>query len=337
MVQQAGLATTFGKNPMTASAIIEVVDVKKTFMVGSQTVQVLRGVSAQIQMGDFVIIVGPSGCGKSTLLHVILGLEEPSEGSVVFLGEKIYNNTSEDYRSDFRKKHIGMVYQQPNWIKSMTVAENVAFPMLLLGMDKDSARTRALELLGKLKMTEWADYMPTELSGGQQQRVSLARALSNNPEIIIADEPTGNLDYQTGQEVMLMLQDLNKNEQKTVVMVTHDLEYLKYANSAIKILDGQIDAVFDSSQIHELLSTTQSQQKRGSQSIGLALQVHQSSGIPTQSAEAVAQPEPVSTKPVKETSKVRSTRNSTQEEVGKRLVNKGNKADPIITVEDLDD
>lgn len=253
------------------SAIIEVSNIEKSFEVGSQVVPVLRGVTAKIEMGDFVIIVGPSGCGKSTLLHIILGLEEPSSGTVVFLGENIYNNTTEDYRSDFRKKHIGMVYQQPNWVKSMTVAENVSFPMLLLGMDKESSRARAIELLNKLRMGDWADYMPTELSGGQQQRVSLARALANNPEIIIADEPTGNLDYQTGQEVMQLLQELNTKEKKTVVMVTHDLEYLKYANSAIKIFDGKIDAIYSGSDIGDLQKN--SKQKRGVDGIASEIKV----------------------------------------------------------------
>lgn len=251
-----------------SSAIIEVTDVQKSFTVGSQLVQVLHQITLEITMGDFVIIVGPSGCGKSTLLHIILGLEQPSAGDVTFLGEKIYNNTTEDYRSDFRKKHIGMVYQQSNWVKSMTVAENVAFPMLLLGMDKVVARDRAFELLTKLKMQEWGDYMPSELSGGQQQRVSMARALANNPEIIIADEPTGNLDYQTGQEVMQLLRDLNTKEKKTVVMVTHDLEYLKYANRAIKIFDGRVQATYTESQINDLMGS--SQQKRG---VGVAEKV----------------------------------------------------------------
>lgn len=251
-----------------SSAIIEVTNVEKSFTVGSQLVQVLHQITVEITMGDFVIIVGPSGCGKSTLLHIILGLEQPTAGDVTFLGEKIYNNTTEDYRSDFRKKHIGMVYQQSNWVKSMTVAENVAFPMLLLGMDKVAARERSFELLTKLKMQEWGDYMPSELSGGQQQRVSMARALANNPEIIIADEPTGNLDYQTGQEVMQLLRDLNTKEKKTVVMVTHDLEYLKYANRAIKIFDGRVEATYTENQINDLIGS--SQNKRG---VGVAEKV----------------------------------------------------------------
>jgi len=257
-----------------SSAIIEVTDVEKSFEVGTQVVKVLHQVTVEIAMGDFVIIVGPSGCGKSTLLHIILGLEKPSTGEVTFLGEKIYQNTTEDFRSDFRKKHIGMVYQQSNWVKSMSVAENVAFPMLLLGMDKIAAHERAVQLLAKLKMQEWADYMPSELSGGQQQRVSLARALANNPEIIIADEPTGNLDYQTGQEVMQLLQELNTKEKKTIVMVTHDLEYLKYANRAIKMFDGRVEATYTENQIVDLINS--SHQKRG---LAVAEQVAQSSSI----------------------------------------------------------
>lgn len=243
------------------AAIIEISGIEKSFLVGEQVVPVLRGIDATINMGDFVVIVGPSGCGKSTLLHIILGLEKPSSGTVVFLGESIYKDTTEDYRSDFRKKHIGMVYQQPNWVKSMTVVENVAFPMLLLGMDKDTAVAHGRELLAQLKMEEWADYMPTELSGGQQQRVSMARALANNPEIIIADEPTGNLDYQTGQELMQLLSDLNQKHSKTIIMVTHDLEYLKFAHSAIQIFDGKIKAILGSREIDEFLQTTK--QKRG--------------------------------------------------------------------------
>lgn len=278
-----------------SSAIIEVSGVEKSFEVGTQLVKVLHQVTVEIAMGDFVIIVGPSGCGKSTLLHIILGLEKPSQGEVIFLGEKIYHNTTEDYRSDFRKKHIGMVYQQSNWVKSMSVAENVAFPMLLLGMDKIAAHERAVELLAKLKMQEWAEYMPSELSGGQQQRVSLARALANNPEIIIADEPTGNLDYQTGQEVMQLLQELNAKEKKTIVMVTHDLEYLKYANRAIKMFDGRVEATYTENQIADLMSV--SHQKRG---LAVAEQVAQNNHISSNSPkvdlstlELVADVEPV--------------------------------------------
>lgn len=235
-----------------AKPLIEVKNVFKSFKVGVQDIQVLKDVTVTISAGDFVLILGPSGCGKSTLLHVLLGLEPPTTGSVSFLGENIYLNTVEDDRSDFRKKHIGMVYQQPNWVKSLSVRENVAFPLILLGLDKPRAIAKARETLKQLEMEEWAGYIPTELSGGQQQRVALARALVNNPDIIIADEPTGNLDYDTGQNIMKLLKDLNETTSKTVIMVTHDLEYLKYARTVIKMLDGKVVGVYDESQKEEV-------------------------------------------------------------------------------------
>lgn len=237
---------------MAGSVLIDIKNIKKNFKVGEQIIPILKGVSFSINQGEFTIILGPSGCGKSTLLHIMLGLEKPSEGDIIFLGENIYANTDEDYRSSFRKKHIGMIYQQPNWIKSMNVVDNVAFPLMLLGMQKELANQKAMERLTSLSMQNWANYIPTELSGGQQQRIALARGLMNNPEIIIADEPTGNLDFQSGQLVMELLQGLNK-EGRTIVMVTHDLEYLKFANRAVRMLDGNILDIYDQSRIEELL------------------------------------------------------------------------------------
>lgn len=233
-------------------AVIVVDQVKKTFRVGDLDVPVIKGISLEIAFGDFAVIVGPSGCGKSTLLHILLGLETPNSGDVIFLGDSIYQKSSEDDRSDFRKKHIGMIYQQPNWIKSMNVVENVAFPLMMLGMDKPEAIKRALELLAEIQLSDWAYHIPTELSGGQQQRVALARALANNPEIIIADEPTGNLDYQAGQDVMQLLADLNKNQEKTIIMVTHDMEYLSYAKTAFQLFDGQLVNTFTGKGIAEM-------------------------------------------------------------------------------------
>lgn len=236
-----------------SDTIVQVKDVKKNFVVGDQDIQVLKGISFNILMGDFSIILGPSGCGKSTLLHIILGLEKPSQGQVVFLGEDIYDNTNEDYRSNFRKKHIGMIYQQPNWIKSMNVVENVAFPLLLLGMEKQQALEKAYEMLKQVELEGWANYMPTELSSGQQQRIALARGICNNPEIIIADEPTGNLDFQSGQDMMQLLLNLKTQHGKTIIMVTHDLEYLKFANKAIRMLDGNLLNVYNETEIDGLL------------------------------------------------------------------------------------
>ena len=243
--------------------IISVSDISKHFRVGMQDVQILKKISFKIKTGDFCIIFGPSGCGKSTLLHTILGLEAPSEGVVTFLSQNMYQNTSEDDRSEFRKVHIGMVYQQPNWIKSLTVLENIAFPLLLLGEERKQTLEKAKIILRTLEMTDWAGYNPTELSSGQQQRTALARALVTNPEVIIADEPTGNLDYESGQGLMQLITNLNKTENKTVVMVTHDLEYLKFAKTAIRMFNGEVVGEYEEKDKHKLLNEIKSKRGNG--------------------------------------------------------------------------
>lgn len=236
------------------SPIISVTNVKKSFRVGNQDVQILKGVTFDVHDGDFVIVSGPSGSGKSTLLHIMLGLEEPSSGTVSIVGEDIYSYRTEDDRAVLRKQLVGMVYQQPNWIKSLSVIENVAFPLLLLGREKNESIDKAHALLEKVSMTDWARYKPTELSSGQQQRIAMARALINNPEIIIADEPTGNLDYNSGQTVMQILQDLNTQEKRTIVMVTHDLEYIRFAKSVIRIMDGKVMEILEGKNKDNLLN-----------------------------------------------------------------------------------
>ena len=243
--------------------IISVQNVSKSFKVGIQNVPVLKDVSFVIRKDDFLIIFGPSGCGKSTLLHTMLGLEAPSRGTIEFLGKNLYQNTSEDERSEFRKVHVGMVYQQPNWIKSLTVLENIAFPLLLLGQERKQTIEKAKIILSTLEMTDWAFYNPTELSSGQQQRIALARGLVTNPEVIIADEPTGNLDYESGQELMKLLTHLNKTENKTVVMVTHDLEYLNFAKTAIRMFNGEVVGNYEEKDKHKLLSEVKSKRGNG--------------------------------------------------------------------------
>jgi putative ABC transport system ATP-binding protein len=235
---------------MSTSAIA-ISQVSKSFKTAKQAVPVLKEIDLTVDQGDFLIIFGPSGCGKSTLLHVVLGLEPPNQGQVKLLGHKLFNIhqeqrqvvVDEDRVADFRKQHVGMVYQQTYWVKSLNVLNNVAFPLWLLGQDKQLALDRAKEVLETVGMLDWSDYIPTELSSGQQQRVNLARALISNPEILIADEPTGNLDYEAGVELMKMLLKLNQAG-KTVVMVTHDLEYLPYADKAAEMLDGRIKGVY---------------------------------------------------------------------------------------------
>lgn len=252
-------ATTQQQNAVVddKNAIIKIVNLNKTFKVGIQEVQVLKNVNVKFNLGDFTVILGPSGCGKSTLLHILLGLEVPTSGKVLFLGDEIYANTDEDQRSDLRKRHIGMMFQQANWIKSLRVLENVAFPLILLGMEKAQALARAYDMLEQMDMSKWAYYFPTELSGGQQQRVSLARALVNSPGIIVADEPTGNLDYKAGQDIMKLLVKLNKEKDITVIMVTHDLEYLSFAKSAIRMLDGEVIGVYNQDEKAKLISELQ--------------------------------------------------------------------------------
>ena len=222
--------------------IVEVEDLYKTFKVGIQKVDVLNGISLKIYRGDMMVIFGPSGCGKSTLLHSIIGLEPPTKGKVRILGHDIYAYKNEDDRSEIRKKMIGMVYQQPNWIKSLNVIENIGFPMMLSGEDSQKTTEKAMKLLKDIKMEGWADYSPYELSSGQQQKTALCRALITNPEIIIADEPTGNLDYESGKELMNLLVDLNQNNGKTIIMVTHDLEYLRYTKHFVRLINGKLDS-----------------------------------------------------------------------------------------------
>lgn len=245
--------------------IITVKKVNKSFQVGTQSVAVLKDISFEIETGDFVIIFGPSGCGKSTLLHTLLGLEPPTSGSVMTLEQSVYGNLgikSEDERAEFRKRHVGMVYQQANWIKSLSVIENIAFPLKLLGTFKDKAISQSEIMLRSVGMIEHRDYIPSELSSGQQQKIALARALVTNPELIIADEPTGNLDFESGQELMLMLTKLNKELKKTVIMVTHDLEYLSYAKTAIRMFDGMVVGIYKDGDKNKLMSEIKG--KRGS-------------------------------------------------------------------------
>lgn len=241
--------------------VMSVEHVDKNFMVGVQEVKVLKDVTTAIGSGEFFVIFGPSGSGKSTLLHTLLGLEKPTAGKVMLM-EHDFSAMSEDQAAEFRKTRIGMVYQQPYWIKSLSVLENVSFPLFLLGMLPREAYAKGIDMLKQVSMADWANYSPTELSGGQQQRVSLARALITDPVILVADEPTGNLDTQSGEELMQLLSNLNKQQGRTIVMVTHDLEYLKYASRMIKIVDGRVESEYDQSQVDKLFRAMRG--KRGS-------------------------------------------------------------------------
>ncbi len=230
---------------MKKHPIISVNNLHKTFHVGKTDIEVLKNIDLDIYEGEFVIILGPSGCGKSTLLNTIIGLEAPTSGSVTIRKQNVFGNTTSDQRSIFRRKNIGMVYQQSNWMQSLNVFENVEFPLRMTKLRNASIKKRAHNILDLMGMSEYEKYKPTELSGGQQQRVSMARALVTNPLIIVADEPTGNLDTITAADVMSIFKYINDESHRTVIMVTHNLDYEKYANKVVYMRDGAIEKIKD--------------------------------------------------------------------------------------------
>ncbi len=221
-------------------AVIKIEGLKKEYILdGGRKSPVLYGVDMEINARDFAILYGPSGCGKSTLLHAIVGLEEPTEGRIKIRGTDIYKLGPEE-RAIFRAQKFGMVYQAVYWIKALSVWENVAMPLLIAGEREGLSKKRAMKVLEEVGMAKYAGKRPMQLSGGEQQRVGLARALINNPWIIIADEPTGNLDSHASDGVMQIFQRLNVEGKRTIVMVTHNLIYLPMANKQIAIRDGLI-------------------------------------------------------------------------------------------------
>jgi len=248
---------------MNQEQAIVVENIEKSFTVGDQVLPVLRGLNCFVNEGDFFVIFGPSGCGKSTLLHCMMGLEAPTSGKIMFFGDNLYKGNNEDDRAVMRKQLIGTVYQQSNWIRSLDVKDNVAFPLILLGREREEALERAYEMLDEVGMRNWANHRPTELSSGQQQRVAMARALVHHPEVIVADEPTGNLDFKSGQDIMELLQRINREKGQMIIMVTHDLEYLTYAKRILQMLDGQVVRIYDEHDKGEVLQ--QIRLKRGIQ------------------------------------------------------------------------
>ena len=227
---------------MEHETIIEVKDLVKTYLPpDSDPIKAVRGVSFDIKSRDFAIIYGPSGCGKSTILHMLIGLEPASSGEILLRGDNVTKMNDEE-RSFMRAEKFGMVYQQSYWVKSLNVWENVALPLLIAGMDERAAKKKALEILAEVKIEKYAYKNPSRLSGGEQQRVGMARALVNNPWIIIADEPTGNLDTATAGQIIELLKYLNKEKHRTIIMVTHNLAYLSAANRKIAIIDGKIES-----------------------------------------------------------------------------------------------
>ena len=218
--------------------VIDIDSLTKTYRSGKTEFKALNSVTLKIQKGDFVAIMGPSGSGKSTLMHIIGCLDRPTSGTVIIDGENI-STVSDNELAQIRGRKIGFIFQKFNLIPTMTALKNIELPMVFLGGTKADRNRRAAELLGKVGLTNWATHRPSELSGGQQQRIAIARALSNNPSIILADEPTGNLDTKTGEQIMKLLVALNK-EGKTILLVTHAIALKRFANRVINMLDGKI-------------------------------------------------------------------------------------------------
>ena len=217
--------------------ILRVENLTKTYGKGENQVNALNNISFSVQKGEFVAIVGASGSGKSTLLHLIGGVDKPTEGKV-FVDDKDIYKLNDDALAIFRRRQVGLIYQFYNLIPILNVVENITLPK---DLDRDNVDKKKLnELLNMLGLENRKTHLPNELSGGQQQRVSIGRALINNPAIILADEPTGNLDSKSSDEIITALKMCNKNFKQTIIIITHDLEIAKQADRVITLEDGRI-------------------------------------------------------------------------------------------------
>ena len=212
------------------------------YLLGKVVVPALRGVNLKIKRGEFAVIMGPSGSGKSTLLNLLGGLQKPTGGRVLINGVDL-STLNENQLAIFRRKNVGFVFQAYNLIPTLTAIENVELPMIFYNIPPNERKRRAEKLLHSVGLGDRLHHRPSELSGGEQQRVSIARALANNPEIILADEPTGNLDTKTGRRIMDEIVKVNRDFGKTIVMVTHDPEVAHFGDRIIHIRDGKIENI----------------------------------------------------------------------------------------------
>jgi putative ABC transport system ATP-binding protein len=220
--------------------IVQFQSVAKTYQMGAVTVAALRGVSFQVLQGDFISVMGPSGCGKSTLLNLLGCLDRPSAGNYLLGGSDV-SRISDDELSAIRGLRLGFVFQSYNLIQQLTVVENIEVPLYYQGLPETQSRERACKLAERVGLGDRLDHKPYELSGGQQQRVAIARALVNDPLLILADEPTGNLDSTSGTEILQVFDELHR-QGKTLIMVTHDNNVAKRASRAIRLRDGFLES-----------------------------------------------------------------------------------------------
>ena len=227
----------------SSTDVIRLEHVSKVYTMGEQEVRAVDNVSLAFARGAFCAVMGPSGSGKSTMLNLLGCLDRPSAGRYMIAGEDV-SKLDDDRLSDIRLKHLGFVFQSFNLIPQLTVLENIALPLFYLGWSTEKSAAHAAELAKIVGLAARLSHRPTELSGGQQQRVAIARALANDPKIILADEPTGNLDTSTGDQIMALLRDLNQ-QGKTIIMVTHEPSIALHAKRRIHMLDGRLDRIED--------------------------------------------------------------------------------------------
>ena len=222
-----------------SEALVEVIDLRKSYFDGDTELHVLKGVNLTVRRGEMICIVGPSGVGKSTLLHIIGTLDTPTSGKVLFEGEDIFSMDQEKL-ADFRSRQIGFIFQFHYLLPEFTALENVAMGALIAGKPSDEAFAKAEELLKRVGLKERMNHKPTKLSGGERQRVAVARALVNDPKLILADEPTGNLDTRTSETVFELIWELKEMMGKTLILATHDLNLAKRGDRMVKMIDGKI-------------------------------------------------------------------------------------------------
>ena len=222
-----------------AEIAVRVDDLRKTYVMGAEEVHALAGVSVSVKTGSFWAIMGPSGSGKSTMLNLLGCLDRPTSGTYHLAGEDV-SRLDDDALSDIRLKYLGFIFQSFNLIPQLTVEENIALPLYYLGWEAEESSDRARELAERVGLADRLNHRPTELSGGQQQRVAVARALANDPVLLLADEPTGNLDSSTGEDIMRLLTELNE-QGKTIIMVTHEAQIAQHARHRLFMRDGLVE------------------------------------------------------------------------------------------------
>jgi putative ABC transport system ATP-binding protein len=223
-----------------SKSLIKITNIKRDFVLGNEIVYVLKGIDLEIKKGEYVALMGPSGSGKSTLMNLLGCLDTPTSGTYILNGKDV-SQMQDDELAEIRNKEIGFVFQTFNLLPRTTALDNVALPMIYAGYSKNERRERATEVLKQVNLADRMDHQPNQLSGGQRQRVAIARAMVNKPSIILADEPTGNLDSKTSEEIMVLLEEIHKNG-NTIILVTHEEEIAEHAQRIIRMRDGMIES-----------------------------------------------------------------------------------------------